>query len=661
MKILDEDINNVERVLLPKGCVFDAERIEAIKCLQTKDIKACPGSGKTTVLIAKLMILAERMPFEDGSGICVLTHTNVAIDTIKEKMSSRSDVLFNYPNHFGTFQSFVDKFLAIPAYIDFFGQRPIWINDEVYRDRAEYSLHHFQCQGYRRKENNAAKSWLHKRDIGDIRFAYKKRKIVIESSKNLNCTDERIYRWIKRFKLSLMKKGILTYKEAYTLSLLYIRKYPILQDALKKRFRYVFIDEMQDTDEHQAHLIDQLFDNSTIIQRFGDPYQSIFHNIVRDTQVWIPDKKNSLLISESKRFGPNIANCLKSICIEKNDALRGNNAVNSLIPHMIVFNNLTIGKVLDTFADIIHEYRLYKWPQKESKISIKAVGWVGKDRNQDDIHKLNLQSYFQGYKKHSPGNSRSLWFKNLKSYLVKRSLKKVEISGSKIYSDLILYALVRVLEEAEIKNEIGEKKVSFTPTTLVSYLKNRKGDTYEILKQQIAGWILDIQNSDFSFDESVFHSVRSYIEEKFLPIWGNFDYQKIKPFLYDGEIDVEKKDFESPHRNVFEKIFKDTGAKIEIEVATIHSVKGETHRATLYLETFYYSYESEKILNFIVGDFKNNEAQKKRKREALKMAYVGMSRPTHLLCLAMHKERINEKLDTFNSTGWKIIDITNNC
>ena len=60
MKILDEDINNVERVLLPKGCVFDAERIEAIKCLQTKDIKACPGSGKTTVLIAKLMILAER-------------------------------------------------------------------------------------------------------------------------------------------------------------------------------------------------------------------------------------------------------------------------------------------------------------------------------------------------------------------------------------------------------------------------------------------------------------------------------------------------------------------------------------------------------------------------------------------------------------------------
>ncbi|NIV69020.1 MAG: hypothetical protein GWN41_02620 [Phycisphaerae bacterium] len=37
------------------------------------------------------------------------------------------------------------------------------------------------------------------------------------------------------------------------------------------------------------------------------------------------------------------------------------------------------------------------------------------------------------------------------------------------------------------------------------------------------------------------------------------------------------------------------------------------------------------------------------------MAYVGLSRPTHLLCLAIHKDRFNE--DDFKDK-WEMIDIT---
>lgn len=56
------------------------------------------------------------MPLSNGKGICVLTHTNVAIDEIKSKLNSQAEVLFNYPNYFGTIQGFVDKFLTIPYY-----------------------------------------------------------------------------------------------------------------------------------------------------------------------------------------------------------------------------------------------------------------------------------------------------------------------------------------------------------------------------------------------------------------------------------------------------------------------------------------------------------------------------------------------------------------
>ena len=64
------------------------------------------------------------MPLENNRGICVLTHTNVAIDKIKLEAETYASKLFSYPNHFGTIQSFVDKYLAIPWYILKFNKRP---------------------------------------------------------------------------------------------------------------------------------------------------------------------------------------------------------------------------------------------------------------------------------------------------------------------------------------------------------------------------------------------------------------------------------------------------------------------------------------------------------------------------------------------------------
>ena len=61
------------------------------------------------------------MPLENNQGICVLTNTNVSIDEIKSKLGNKADILFKYPNHFGTIQSFVDKFLAIPALKKYYG------------------------------------------------------------------------------------------------------------------------------------------------------------------------------------------------------------------------------------------------------------------------------------------------------------------------------------------------------------------------------------------------------------------------------------------------------------------------------------------------------------------------------------------------------------
>ena len=116
IEITDNEIEETEKLLLPNGLTFDKERRDFIKDLTTLDLQAVPGSGKTTALLSKLIILGNKLPFDNGSGILVISHTNAAVDEIKKRIISFAPKLFEYPNFVGTVQSFVDTFLAIPFF-----------------------------------------------------------------------------------------------------------------------------------------------------------------------------------------------------------------------------------------------------------------------------------------------------------------------------------------------------------------------------------------------------------------------------------------------------------------------------------------------------------------------------------------------------------------
>ena len=107
IKITDDEIRYAESLLLPADKTFDNERKAFIRNFNTIDLQAVPGSGKTTALLAKLIILERKLPFANGSGILVLSHTNAAVDEIKEKIQRHCPKLFSYPNFLGTIQSFV--------------------------------------------------------------------------------------------------------------------------------------------------------------------------------------------------------------------------------------------------------------------------------------------------------------------------------------------------------------------------------------------------------------------------------------------------------------------------------------------------------------------------------------------------------------------------
>lgn len=76
----EDSLRKVFKLLTGKDGIFDEDKQKVINCTESAHIQACPGSGKTTTLLAKLVLLAEQMPLKNGKGICVLTYTNVAID-----------------------------------------------------------------------------------------------------------------------------------------------------------------------------------------------------------------------------------------------------------------------------------------------------------------------------------------------------------------------------------------------------------------------------------------------------------------------------------------------------------------------------------------------------------------------------------------------------
>ncbi|MGR6839579.1 hypothetical protein ACU5DF_10885 [Aliivibrio wodanis] len=107
------------------------------------------------------------------------------------------------------------------------------------------------------------------------------------------------------------------------------------------------------------------------------------------------------------------------------------------------------------------------------------------------------------------------------------------------------------------------------------------------------------------------------------------------------------------------KVYTDVAGRIiENEVATIHAVKGETHAATLVLETKFRSNDLKLLIDYILAE-NNMKPTAATKIKFMKQLYVAFSRPEHLLCLAMDKSGFPpEHIGKQDYAGWKICDLT---
>ncbi len=644
IRITDEDVEFAEELLLPEGKKFDEERRRVIKCLDSIDVHACPGSGKTTALLAKLVILAQKMPFRGNRGVCVLTHTNVAIDEVERRVGVQAYNLLRYPNFFGTIQAFVDKYLAIPAYIEFFGKRPHRIDNDVYFDIVERT---YKSMGWGTRSFIERKreplSWLK-----NIRFDLEKGYLVngLMGDKEFANDECSSAKEIFNFKLDIMKKGYLCFDDAYFLAYQYVNKHADqIRSILSERFAYVFIDEMQDTDIHQLNILDKVFDSSKniVIQRIGDPNQAIYSDTSsREDQLW-DIRDGSLCIMGSKRFPPSIAEVVSNLCCTPQNII-GNREIEDIPPTIIAFDDNNASKVLECFGDQICKYNLHL---KDRPI-FKAVGWISKEHD-----KRTLLSYWDGYKRTT--KKKKTEFQCFQDYLQRGNDKTIQKLGSNYYRKNIINMFVKILRLLNIKES---EHNYYSEATLLKALNKANKECHKKLQLKLALWCISIHNgTDISSD------VIDFINTDFKNAFGIQSYDSIKDFFIPSDASVScetNTESESDKAGLYR--YSKDGKNISIEVATVHSVKGETHTATLYVETFYKKYDIERLIDYLVKKETDKSKKKKMGKEelkALKIAYVGMSRPSNLLCVAAHKDSIETHEEAFVKAGWEVVKLCN--
>lgn len=626
------------------------------------NIVACPGSGKTTVLLAKLLLLSRRMPFDDGSGICVLTHTNVAIDEIKSKLRLDSDILLKHPNFFGTIQSFVNKFLANPAFNLHAGIKQANISridsDYAYSQKKN---EYFNI-GFGKDGNKTLCNYLYgqaNRDAPKGTSSIKKNKNAIKflASLKYDLLDNVIKRSngktllkdpnkdnfiaIKELVYSLWEKGILSYEDAYNFANWYVvHCSSILQPIFAKRFKYLFVDEMQDTQQHQINIITSAFNDEVIKQYYGDPDQAIFNGSSESKMAWDYKKKSfsKLEITDSKRYGTAISQCIYPFRKEISKIV-GMASWESHKPCILLYENpedaIAMFHTEIQKRSLIEEVYYKNWNRESAPFN--AVGFVGK-KPESGNEKITINSYTNNFSKEI--QKRRVVFNNLDSYFQKRPQEETHKEGTQIYYALFLNAFLELLDQNGIKE---------TKRTLLKRLSETEEEFLNEYNLKVYSWIKDIEFEGKQPSE---------IKDEFIHFFQKHKLVFTKKQFTSNNIVLPQTEFKNK-TNIFSK------DGIDIKIGTIHSVKGETHMATLLLENQNdRKFESDYFFNDKSGCLFCNDKYTRPKsykmlENRLKTTYVAMSRPTHLLCVAMSKERVKCtvcSIEQRKKCMWKIIE-----
>lgn len=599
---MTEMLSSIETNLLPANCKFSEEQKAVIYENNSMDVVAGPGTGKTTVLTARIKMLFEEVK-ESRKGICVLTHTNVAVDEIKLGLRKLGIDEIKSPHFIGTIQEFFNTFFAKKAFHLLLEDKKMRVfDDDIFREK-------FHREFDSRKPSYYKENWkLPNPENREIEWNFDDLKKVASVVGDYKVQYKNAY---NKSIISLFNRGIITNKCCLELAKWYIGKHrEIFRAVIPKRFSYLLLDEAQDTSVLQFNLISALFDDEKVtIQKFGDPYQAIYNIWGGDTDLaWEIDDSKERRISQTSRFGEPIVNIVKNVCIKTYQDLTSNSKHESFPPYFIIYDNGD--DLLSKYSSLIEELESTNESFKLSR-KLKVIASIrhkdledtfGNKYKRENMKKLTRNSYLD------------LFLGVLLKKLSKKFDEDFEDNLKKIQNRMQIFEIIKTLIEDE-----NEKLKNGLRTLLDELITNEK---FSEDKDGLCTEIIESLKNTFSLE---LESQSSELEE--------YEYSNIR-------------------------------------LCTVHSMKGETHKATLLMldTTFTPDYRNDSLSYHIVELLKNcfNEEyvelpEEKNEKEiesekARKLAYVALSRPTHLACIGIPNNQIENEptlMQDLLDAGWK--------
>jgi DNA helicase-2/ATP-dependent DNA helicase PcrA len=636
--------------------VLDAARREAIKSFS--DVQACPGSGKTTLVGIKLNLLASQ-PSQPNSGICVLSHTNVAKDEILKRIVGHpaGQRLTSYPNFVGTIQTFVDTYISLP-----YARSRGWNLSPV--DNATFSLAAHRALGFAMNgkapvrgtdKEHTLSYYLNRGSVrpGDLRYVSDAAGLTVSPQilddlnrhVDLTATNFSIAT-LQNLREQLSRRGLATYQEMYELASQAILEHPELISALRLRFPVCICDEMQDTQPFQEELLDKIFrDGSVQYQKLGDPDQAIYDGLGGEGPSVGYNSGQLTAIQTSHRFSAKIAGSVCGLSARKLIPLGSSRPPSDadMSPVLLVYSEGSQEAVLHSFSEIVAEL-----PESMRRV-VKAVGGVAPEGG--SAAGLTIQSYFPS-------------FSRAKAEAAPRPKTLIEAVGfcvgidrghSSPSHELLVAAVVKVLHlQGRPYIAPSGSKLVFNPQRLMSFMAERGKSA------AFREFLHTLMMNAYPTEQEWTSHCDSCLD--LLEIDSNAVKDEAKAYLlYSGQI-VMSVQSSVQFGNRF---LANNG--IVIEVGTIHSVKGETHDATLVLETKSYKlFDVAEMLPYLL-DFTRQvpvaEPDRPTSHDSLragfmKRLYVGATRPRHLVAFSVNVERLTEdQRKQFSEKGWRVIDV----
>ncbi|MEU6935682.1 UvrD-helicase domain-containing protein [Streptomyces rubiginosohelvolus] len=596
-----------------------AEQWDFLQSIETLDLQAAPGSGKTSLVGLKLTLLAQGWS-SATRGICVLSHTNTAKDEITRRLSDTpaGRRLLTFPHFIGTIQTFTNTFFALPALRsddveiqavddDAYAEEALWHLDNHPRYRT---LRSWTEKGYGRRDLVAGATLVC--DAGELAV------VGPDGSLPFKRTSPSAQQ-LAQLKQDLKIRGRFRYSDMFAIAEHHLVHHPEIARATAHRFPFVLLDEMQDTSDLQQHLLDLVFGHGeSVVQRVGDLNQGIFvdgtSTPTRPSAFPLP---TALQLPLSRRFGTQIAELASQLTLRRRQTIQGAGPEGTIA--VLLYDDHSVTRVVPAFERLARQ----KVP---SHILAARPTRVLASR----IVPGKAKQFPRAITCYLPHYTTPTGDKNARGLINALRQARVGLQDDRTTATGHAWDAVR----RACNRSVGQ------PLPALSRLERSPatpGGQARLLLHDLL--TADIDSA-----------------EQWNPLMDRL--KGVLPQLTSTPLRATSRLHESlSHVPAPPGLVQpDTDTGDGIVASSIQRAKGETHAATLILECLNskgLQYDVHETLALLMQD-KDPEHASKPVLKAAQLLFVGITRPTHFLAMAMHRTRAQPYLNAFEARGWEI-------